>query len=127
MSLPFTTSLATAIGRIRARIGAADPAAPGRIEDARIQEYIDATTDEYAAALMLVNATIAGLANKMRATQTPASPDIVQTNDVQAQFDAWQAVRKNLLADTPSPVSTGLPVVRFGSLGRHPSDPWCPR
>ena len=121
MALPFTTALSTTIGRIRARIGAADPSAPDRIEDARISEYIAATSTEYDAALMLVDATIASLARKMKATQTPASPDIVQVNDVQAQFDAWQTVRKNLLATVPT--ATGLPVRRFGTQGRHPSDP----
>lgn len=126
MSLPFTTSLATPIGRIRSRLGLTEPGASPRIEDARIQEYIDATTTEYEAALMMVDSTIASLARRIKTTQTPDSASIVQINDAQAQFDAWQTVRKNLIAATPSPVSTGLPVVRFGSLGRHPSDPWCP-
>lgn len=121
MALPFTTSLATAIGRIRSRIGAADPAAPGRIEDARIQEYLDASTSEADAALMLVDATIAGLVRKIKVSTVPTADEIVQVNDVQAQINAWQTVRTNLLSTVPT--TTGLPIRRFGSLGRHPSEP----
>lgn len=123
MALPFTTSLATAIGRIRARIGAADAAAPGRIEDARIQEYISATSTEYDAALMLVDATIASLVGKIKTTQIPTASDVVQINDVQAQIEGWQTVRRNLLSTVPT-TTTGLPVRRWGTQGRHPSDPW---
>ena len=123
MALPFTKSLTTTIGRIRARVGAADPAAPGRIEDARIQEYIDATSTEYDAALMLVDATIASLVGKIKTTQIPTASDVVQINDVQAQIEGWQTVRRNLLTTVPT-TTTGLPVRRWGTQGRHPSDPW---
>ena len=120
MSLPFTTALSSAIGRIRVRTGLADPASPDRVEDARVQEFITNSASEYDAALMLLDATIAALARQIKVTTVPGSPDIVQVADAQARFDAFQVVRRNLL--TTVPTTTGLPKRSFSALGNHPSD-----
>lgn len=115
-SLPFTTALNTAIGRVRARTGLTDPGSPDRVEDARVQEYIDATTTEYDAALMMLDATIAGLARKIRASTIPNSPSIVQVSDDQARLDALQTVRRNLVSTVPT--TTGLPIRRATTVPR---------
>jgi hypothetical protein len=120
--LPFTTSLATAVGRVRSMIGQTDPASDERVEDARISEYLSAYPTEADAALALVDATIASLVRRMKVTVLPDSPEIVQVGDTQAKIDGWQRVRTNLLSTRPT--STGLPVRSFSSLGAHPSDPW---
>lgn len=114
--LTFTTSLSTAIGRVRARTGLIDPAGSDRVEDARVQEYITATATEYDAALMLLDATIAALARKIKASTIPGSPSIIQVSDDQARLDALQTVRRNLVSTVPT--TTGLPIRRASTVPR---------
>ena len=122
--MAFTKTLATAIGRIRLRCGLNAPAGDDHVSDERIQEAINATTSEDNAALMLLRGQVALYASQIVADTVPDSPEWLKSRNAQARYDAYMGLLKTITETTP--VDTGLRIVRFGSLGRHPSDPWRP-
>lgn len=121
--MAFTSSLATAIGRIRLRCGLGADSGADHVPDSRIQEAIDATASEDNAALMLLRGLCALYASQIVADTVPDSPEWLKSKNAQARYDAYMGLLKTITETTS--VDTGLPVRRFGSLGRHPSDPWC--
>lgn len=125
MTTTPTTSQDTAIGRVRGLVGDRDPKSL-MFTDVEVQKYIDTAGSEYDAALAMVRAIVASLNRRVFVLQLAPSPDNVKIADAQAQAAGWRDIRDDLLKNQPTAKSAGLPVVRFGSLGKHPSDPWCP-
>ena len=119
--MAFTKSLSTAIGRIRLRCGLTAADGPEHVEDARIQEAIDATTSEDNASLMLLRGLYALYVSQIVADSTPDSPEWLKSRNAQARADGYRELLKTISETTA--VDVGLPVRRMSSLGRHPSDP----
>lgn len=120
--MAYTSSLATAIGRIRLRCGLTADSGSDHVPDARIQEAISATTSEDNAALMLLRGIVAKYASQIVADTVPDSPEWLKSRNAQARYDAYMGILKTISETTA--VDMGLPVRRWGTQGRHPSDPW---
>ena len=119
--MAFTKSLATAIGRVRLRCGLTAADGPEHVDDARIQEAISNTTSEDNASLMLLRGLVAMYAGQIVADTTPDSPEWLKSRNAQARYDAFMGLLKTITETTA--VDIGMPIRRFGTLGRHPSDP----
>lgn len=120
--MAFTKSLSTAIGRVRLRCGLTAADGPEHVDDARIQEAITNTTSEDNASLMLLRGLCALYASQIVADTTPDSPEWLKSKNAQGRYDAYMGLLKTITETTS--VDTGLPIRRWGTQGRHASDPW---
>lgn len=116
----FTTSQATAIGRVRGLVGDREQGSY-LFTDAQIQTYIDTTATEVDAAIGLAKAIRAYHARRISVLVAAPSPDNVKIADSRAITDAYKDIIKDLQASAPSTVE--LPKARFGVMGAHPSTP----
>lgn len=116
----FTTSQATAIGRIRGLVGDRDPGSY-IFTDAQIQTYIDEAGSETKAAINVAFTLRSHYARRVADLQAAPSPDNVKILSAQAVFNNLSTVIKDLQAMDGAEVE--LPTRRFGRLGAHASEP----